>query len=152
MSDHRKMMGAPEPILSEVERSRFSDLGSHKLHQRSFAAPEKTNGLSTMLRPLPVNCWDWTKAIALPRVPIARRLMPPRGQTWGLGRDALGLSHLTYDTSGTINLHQLDQPPFPCKPKIPPKLAWRQVGNRSGATICTDFPNTGKGLQARSTL
>jgi hypothetical protein len=22
-----------------------------------------------MLRPLPVDCWDWTKAIALPRVP-----------------------------------------------------------------------------------
>jgi hypothetical protein len=41
-----------------------------------------------------------------------------QGQTWGWGRDALGLSHLTYDTSGTFNLHQLDQPPFPCKPKI----------------------------------
>jgi len=30
---------------------------------------ERNNGLSALLRPLPVNCWDWTKAIALPRVP-----------------------------------------------------------------------------------
>ena len=45
----------------------------------------------------------------------------------GSGRDALGLSHLTYDTSGTINTHQLDQPPFPCKPKIPPNRPPRQV-------------------------
>jgi hypothetical protein len=29
---------------------------------------------------MPVDCWDWTKAIALPRVPVARRLIPVR---WG---------------------------------------------------------------------
>jgi hypothetical protein len=34
---------------------------------------------------LSVNCWDWTKAIALPRVPRPRRLKIPRGQPWGLG-------------------------------------------------------------------
>jgi len=55
------------------------------------------------LRPLSVDCWDWTKAIALPRVPIVQ--VDPaveataRGLAWGLGRDALGLSHLTYDTT-----------------------------------------------------
>ena len=31
--------------------------------------PKHNSGLSTLLRPLPVDCWDWTKAIALPRVP-----------------------------------------------------------------------------------
>jgi len=36
-------------------------------------------------------------------------------ETWGLGRDALGLSHLTYQTTRTVFMHQLDQPPFPCK-------------------------------------
>ena len=71
-----------------------------------------------MLRPLAVNCWDWTKAIALPRVPWNPAVDLVRRGLWGLGRDALGLSHLTYDASGTINLHQLDQPPFPCKPKL----------------------------------
>jgi hypothetical protein len=46
--------------------------------------------------PLPVICWDWTKAIALPRVPVTRPVESfPPGQIWGLGRDALGLSHLT---------------------------------------------------------
>jgi hypothetical protein len=68
--------------------------------------------------PLPVDCWDWTKAIALPRVPLARAVDLRPGQPWGLGRDALGLSHLTYKTTGTFNLHQLDQPPFPCNHKL----------------------------------
>jgi hypothetical protein len=68
--------------------------------------------------PLPVDCWDWTKAIALPRVPLARAVDLRRGLTWGLGRDALGLSHLTYETTGIFTLHQLDQPPFPCKHKV----------------------------------
>jgi len=27
-----------------------------------------------LLRPLPVDCWDWTKAIALPRVPVTQRI------------------------------------------------------------------------------
>jgi len=77
-----------------------------------------------MPRPLPVICWDWTKAIALPRVPLARRLILFRGGLHGVdklsgGRDALGLSHLTYETTGTVYLHQLDQPPFPCNHKVP---------------------------------
>jgi hypothetical protein len=81
---------------------------------------------------LSVNCWDWTKAIALPRVPRVPAVDFTAGQPWGLGRDALGLSHLTYDTSGTINLHQLDQPPFPCKPKVTcPKCGF--AGNASTA-------------------
>jgi hypothetical protein len=69
-----------------------------------------------------VDCWDWTKAIALPRVPLARAVDLRKGLTWGLGRDALGLSHLTYETTGIFTLHQLDQPPFPCKPKLPPSV------------------------------
>ena len=52
-----------------------------------------------------VNCWDWTKAIALPRVPFARAVDLRPGQPWGLGRDALGLSHLTYETTRTFTLH-----------------------------------------------
>jgi hypothetical protein len=75
------------------------------------------NGLSTTLRPLPVICWDWTKAIALPRSPGPCDCSSP-GLTGCLGRDALGLSHLTYQTTGTVFLHRLDHPPFPCKPKI----------------------------------
>jgi hypothetical protein len=43
-----------------------------------------------------------------------------------LGRDALGLSHLTYRTTWQINLHRLDQPPFPCKPKLRPNAPRRQ--------------------------
>jgi hypothetical protein len=61
--------------------------------------PKRNNGPGTCPEPLPVNCWDWTKAIALPRVPDALqmtlRLIQPLGTFGGLGRDALGLSHLT---------------------------------------------------------
>ena len=32
----------------------------------------------------------------------------------GWGARASGLSHLTYETTGTFTFHQLDQPPFPC--------------------------------------
>ena len=93
------------------------------------------------MRPLPVNCWDWTKAIALPRVPMARR-NAAAGAYWGLGRDALGLSHLTYETTGTVILHRLDQPPFPCKPKLMPRPARqeRRPESRSGAKAHRDFP------------
>ncbi len=78
--------------------------------------------------PLPVICWDWTKAIALPRVPVTRPVVSrPPGQIWGLGRDALGLSHLTYRTTGTFFLHQLDQPPFPCIANLKPPPAHRQA-------------------------
>jgi len=42
---------------------------------------------------------------------------------------ASGLSHLTYQTTGTVTLHRLDQPPFPCKSKLrripPPRQAPR---------------------------
>jgi len=41
---------------------------------------QNNSGMSELLMPLPVDCWDWTKAIALPRVPLARRLIPFR---WG---------------------------------------------------------------------
>jgi len=75
--------------------------------------PKNNNGPSTTLRPLPVNCWDWTKATALPRSPGPCEFSSP-GLTGCLGRDALGLSHLTYETTGTIFLHRLDHPPFPC--------------------------------------
>jgi len=48
----------------------------------------------------------------------AVRLFPP-GRPRGPRRDALGLSHLTYQTSRRIFLHYQDQPPFPCKAKLP---------------------------------
>jgi hypothetical protein len=70
-----------------------------------------------MPRPSPVICWDWTKAIALPRSPGPCDYSSP-GLTGCLGRDALGLSHLTYQTTGTIFLHRLDHPPFPCTPNL----------------------------------
>jgi hypothetical protein len=44
--------------------------------------------------------------------------IPPPGLTWGWGARASGLSHLTYETTGIVTLHQLDQPPFPCKLKL----------------------------------
>jgi len=56
---------------------------------------KSNSGLGEFPRPLPVICWDWTKAIALKAIARARRLNLPLGLTWGLGRDALGLSHLT---------------------------------------------------------
>ncbi len=38
----------------------------------------------------------------------------PLGLTLGLGRDALGLSHLTLDLLTTVRTHISDHPPFPC--------------------------------------
>jgi hypothetical protein len=51
---------------------------------------------------------------------VPGRLNPPTEQHWGPGRDALGLSHLTCETSGAFFMHQLDQPPFPCLVNLPP--------------------------------
>ena len=62
---------------------------------RNFKYPKRNNGPGAFPRPLPVICWDWTKAIAPEAIARARRLILPLGLTWGLGRDALGLSHLT---------------------------------------------------------
>jgi hypothetical protein len=107
-----------------------------------------------------VNCWDWTKAIALPRVPLARRLILfPLGLTRGLGRDALGLSHLTCETTGTVNLHQLDQPPFPCKPKLTPaahgvksdsvpRSSVRPLENNDGGIVRVDQTAAGNQFEA----
>jgi hypothetical protein len=41
-----------------------------------YPALKNNNDLRMNLRPLPVNCWDWTKAIALPRVPETRPVVP----------------------------------------------------------------------------
>ncbi len=49
-----------------------------------------------------------------------RQVFSPLGRTWGPRRDALGLSHLTYETTRTISCHQLDQPPFPCSLNVSP--------------------------------
>ena len=60
------------------------------------------------------------------------------GQSRGLGRDALGLSHLTYQTTRTVFLHQLDQPPFPCAVNLfcnPPHV------KRSFTNIKTSAPS-----------
>jgi len=76
--------------------------------------PQKhNNGLRTkILRPLPVNCWDWTgglRAFASARAMVEN---PPPGLTWGLGRKASGLSHLTYETTGTF-IFQAGSTSFP---------------------------------------
>jgi hypothetical protein len=47
------------------------------------------------------------------------RSFSPPGNYWGPGRDALGLSHLTYQTSRRYFLHYLDLPPFPCALNVP---------------------------------
>jgi hypothetical protein len=81
--------------------------------------PKNNSGLSTVLRPLPVDCWDWTgglRAFASARAISGNTLR--RVLSGGWGAMASGLSHLTYDTTGTIILHRLDQPPFPCKLKV----------------------------------
>jgi len=80
-------------------------------------APNAATAREEFPEPLPVICWDWTKAIALQRVRLARRV-EPLGTYIGLGRDALGLSHLTLVATITVRFHQLDQPPFPCISKI----------------------------------
>src|SRR5450631_819467 len=67
-----------------------------------------------LLRPLPVDCWDWTgglRAFASARAVVEN---PPLVLSGGWGARASGLSHLTYETTGTFTFHQLDQPPFPC--------------------------------------
>jgi hypothetical protein len=54
---------------------------------------KRNNGLrSELLRPLPVDCWDWTEAFALSRVPEPLRRTRYRvlaGLSWGLGRKGL---------------------------------------------------------------
>src|ERR1017187_6018572 len=67
-------------------------------------------------------------AFALPRVPEPWTEIPPPGLIWGWGAWASGLSHLTYETTGTVTLHRLDQPPFPCMPKLLPAARRRQEG------------------------
>jgi hypothetical protein len=41
--------------------------------QRGLAWANATTAWEEFPRPLRVICWDWTKAIALPRVRLARR-------------------------------------------------------------------------------
>ena len=54
------------------------------------------NGLKTrVFRPLPVNCWDWTEAIAFQASARAVAEIPPSGLIWSQRRNASGLSHLT---------------------------------------------------------
>jgi hypothetical protein len=62
------------------------------------------------------------------------------------GARASGLSHLTYETTGTFTYHQLDQPPFPCKHKLQRRRRGSQgasqwllvvkCGQRSGFVHC----------------
>ena len=58
------------------------------------------------------------EAFALSRVPEPLAANFRRGLIWGWGARASGLSHLTYETTRTFNLHSLDQPPFPCTVKL----------------------------------
>ena len=56
----------------------------------------------------------------------------PPGQPWGLGRDALGFSHLTYCTAQRDSLHLLARSPSPYEINLPPDS--RGVNN----CICRD--------------
>ncbi len=69
------------------------------LDEISAAVPKRNNGLRIeILRPLPVDCWDWTgglRATASARA-MTENPLPGLGWTYlGLGRKASGLSHLT---------------------------------------------------------
>ena len=68
----------------------------------------------------------------------------PLGQAWGLGRDALGLSHLTLGTTGRIFLHLLDLPPFPCEINLCPDS--RGVNTRVDS--CMHFSISGMRVHA----
>ena len=66
-----------EQSLIPVDRSYSLFPIPYSLFPIPYSLPSKNNnGLRTNLRPLPVNCWDWTKAIALPRVPETRPVIP----------------------------------------------------------------------------
>ena len=77
-------------------------------------APSATNCVA-LLKELP-SCRSsrWLQHTVKMRLRPLRQVFSPLGRTWGPRRDALGLSHLTYETTRTISCHQLDQPPFPC--------------------------------------
>jgi len=75
----------------------------------------------------------------------AVELSPP-GQIWGLGRDALGLSHLTYEMFRRICLHLLDLPPFPCAVNlICPARRVKQIFLRDcNVFFCAFLPGTSR--------
>jgi hypothetical protein len=122
LGGHRPSPGAPGPLhLGTWDGCQHARTRARR--ERAFYSlfpATKTATARKLPEPLPVICWDWTKAIALCDWPNG----PAVDRRWGLylgpGRDALGLSHLTYGTTATIGFHQLDQPPFPCKPRVSP--------------------------------
>ena len=71
---------------------------------------------------------------------------------WGLGRDALGLSHLTWGTSGTVSLHLLDQPPFPCRHNLAPSRLRVKCLFSSHGNQCLDGPVYPKRDKGRGTI
>src|SRR5208337_1429513 len=77
-------------------------------------------------RVLPVSCWDWPEAVhstwpQRTRLPIMLRISRARGPSnstafrvvRGFRAEALSLSHLTWDTTWTINLHIFGSTSFP---------------------------------------
>ena len=111
------------------------------------SSTKRNNGLRMkLLRPLPVGCWDWTEAFALSRVPEPLRRIRRGGSmqdlSGGWGARASGLSHLTYETTGTLTFHQLDQPPFPCKQKLQAVRVVRQGWGLAVASSCRPGPGT----------
>jgi hypothetical protein len=104
-------------------------------HNRSHAIPAKAGSPATNLvaryGKSPSRA-SWPEVLPKQSCHGAHAKASSPGQPWGLGRDALGLSHLTYQTTRRIFLHQLDQPPFPCKHKLPPMPPSVKSGYLSG--------------------
>ena len=66
------------------------------------------------------------------------------GRSGSPRRDALGLSHLTHETTRTITCHQLDQPPFPCSINLPlPSRGVNISFRRRGKDGRTSLPMAG---------
>ena len=92
--------------------------GSPLVPSVSCSRSQRNNGPGTLVpRPLPVICWDWTKAIALPRVPEPRR-RTLRQVLPGSGARCPRPQSPHVRTTRTVIFHRLDHPPFPCKPKL----------------------------------
>ncbi len=69
--------------LCPIHFAQFCEMGGNHEPTKSNP-PKRNNGLRSLLRPLPVICWDWTKAIATaiargPAVEFRRDLLLGRG-------------------------------------------------------------------------
>ena len=130
-----------EWMLPQVEAGRSSGRTARRAVQQYAAAIvvkscggedrggaiEKTRGVFVLRqRVLPVSCWDWPEAVHSTwpqriRIPITLEVHARSGPTnstafrvvRGFRAEALSLSHLTWETTWTINLHIFGSPSFP---------------------------------------